>query len=281
MDAVIGVLVAGAAGRMGREVVRSVCGADGMRLVGAVDLAEAGQDVGVVAGIGPIGIPIRSDLETALRDAAPDVMVDFTIAQAAQASIMTAIDHGVRFVVGTSGMQPDVVEDILNRAALHHVGGAIVPNFALGAVLMMRFARMAAQYLPACEIVELHHDGKVDFPSGTAKATAHEVASGRGDAVGHLRAPKGPGSAGGVASAGIRLVSSASRGTEIEGVPIHSVRLPGLVAHQEVIFGGAGQTLTIRHDSLGRDSFMPGVLLAIRKVANLDRVVIGLDPLLD
>jgi 4-hydroxy-tetrahydrodipicolinate reductase len=127
---------------------------------------------------------------------------------------------------------------------------------------MMRFARVAAQYLPACEIVELHHDGKVDFPSGTAKATAHEVASGRGDAVGHARGLGG-------------------RGTEIEGVPIHSVRLPGLVAHQEVIFGGAGETLTIRHDSLGRDSFMPGVLLAIRRVVGLDRVVTGLDPLLD
>ncbi|HAI86409.1 MAG TPA: 4-hydroxy-tetrahydrodipicolinate reductase [Firmicutes bacterium] len=262
MDAEIRVLVTGAAGRMGREVVRAVCAADGMSLVGAVDLANAGQDAGAVAGIGPAGIPIRSDLEGALRDAAPNVMVDFTIARAAQANVMTAIDRGVRFVVGTSGMQPEAVEAILHKAAVHGVAGAIVPNFALGAVLMMRFARVAAQYLPACEIVELHHDGKVDFPSGTAKATAHEVASGRGDAVGHARGLGG-------------------RGTEIEGVPIHSVRLPGLVAHQEVIFGGAGETLTIRHDSLGRDSFMPGVLLAIRRVVGLDRVVTGLDPLLD
>ncbi len=262
MDAQIRVLVTGAAGRMGREVVRAVCGADGLVLAGAVDIALAGQDAGVVAGIGSTGVPIRADLEAALRDFRPDVMVDFTIARAAQANIMTAIDHGIRFVVGTSGMGQEAVEAILHRAALNGAAGAIVPNFALGAVLMMRFARAAAKYLPACEIIELHHDGKVDFPSGTAKATAHEVASGRGDAVGHERGLE-------------------TRGVEIEGVPVHSVRLPGLVAHQEVIFGGPGQTLTIRHDSLGRDSFMPGVLLAIRKAVSLDRVVLGLDSLLD
>jgi hypothetical protein len=124
---------------------------------------------------------------------------------------------------------------------------------------MMRFAREASRYFPACEIVELHHDGKVDFPSGTAKATAHEVASGRGDAV------------------SMRGRDGGMRGVDIEGVPIHSVRLPGLVAHQEVIFGGPGQTLSIRHDSMGRDSFMPGVLLAVRKVMELDHVVLGLD----
>ena len=262
MDDEIRVMVTGAAGRMGREVVKAVCGADGLALQGAVDIVLVGQDAGNVAGIGPIGVPIRADLEAALRDLRPDVMVDFTIARAAQANIMTAIDHGVRFVVGTSGMGTEAVDAILHRAAARGAAGAIVPNFALGAVLMMRFARAAAKYFPDCEIIELHHDGKVDFPSGTAKATAHEVASARGDAVGPAR-------------------GAGTRGVEIEGVPVHSVRLPGLVAHQEVIFGGAGQTLTIRHDSLGRDSFMPGVLMAIRKSVNLDRVVLGLGPLLD
>jgi len=262
MDAQIRVMVTGAAGRMGREVVKAVCSGDGLVLAGAVDVALVGQDAGIVAGIGPIGVPIRADLDAALRDSRPDVMVDFTIARAAQANIITAIDHGVRFVVGTSGMGSEAIEAILHKADVRGAAGAIVPNFALGAVLMMRFARGAAKYFPDCEIIELHHDGKADFPSGTAKATAHEVASARGDAVGRAR-------------------GVGARGVEIEGVPVHSVRLPGLVAHQEVIFGGSGQTLTIRHDSLGRDSFMPGVLMAIRKSMDLDRVVLGLDSLLD
>jgi 4-hydroxy-tetrahydrodipicolinate reductase len=190
-------------------------------------------------------------------------MVDFTVAKAAEANIKMAISRKVRFVVGTTGMSASTMESIMNEAAQAGVGGAVVPNFALGAVLMMRFAREASRYFPDCEIVELHHDGKVDFPSGTAKATAHEVASGRGDAVSR------------------RGLDGGIRGVEVEGVPIHSVRLPGLVAHQEVIFGGPGQTLTVRHDSLGRDSFMPGVLLAVRKVSQLDHVVLGLDPLLE
>ncbi len=267
INAPIRVLVTGAAGRMGREVVRAVGGADGLACVGAVDIMLTGQDAGTVAGIGPMGVSISSDLDRALGDTKPDVMVDFTVARAAQANIMTAIRRRVRFVVGTSGMEQAAVDAIVQEAATSGAAGVIVPNFALGAVLMMRFVRQAAKYLPECEIVELHHDGKADVPSGTAKATAHEVASGRGDAVGHACVH---------VAAGAR-----ARGVEIEGVPVHSVRLPGLVAHQEVIFGGPGQTLTIRHDSLGRDSFMPGVLLAVRKVMGLDRVVVGLDPLLD
>ncbi|MEA4882048.1 MAG: 4-hydroxy-tetrahydrodipicolinate reductase [Clostridia bacterium] len=257
------VLVTGAAGRMGREVVRAVVRAEGMELAGAVDRSLVKQDAGVVAGVGPLGVEIRDDLDGALRDCRPDVMVDFTIARAAQENTMTAIANHVRFVVGTSGLGPEAISDLMNEATKERVAGAIVPNFALGAVLMMRFARAAAKYMPACEIIELHHDGKVDFPSGTSVATAHEVASGRGDAV------------------GARARDSAVRGVEVEGVPIHSVRLPGLVAHQEVIFGGPGQVLTIRHDSMGRDSFMPGVLLAIRRVMLSDMVVLGLDSLMD
>lgn len=255
----IRVAVTGAAGRMGREVVRAVSGASDMQLVAAVDTKEAG-DSGVLAGVGANGLKVVTDLAATLTDSGPDVLVDFTVARAAYENVSTAIAHGVRFVVGTSGMSNEAVAELVRRAEGAGIGGAIVPNFALGAVLMMRFARAAARYFPACEIIELHHDGKVDFPSGTAKATAHEVASGRGDSVG-----KG----------------HDGRGTYVEGVPVHSVRLPGLVAHQEVIFGGPGQTLTIRHDSMGRDSFMPGVLLAVRKVMTLNHVVLGLDPLLD
>lgn len=257
--AVIKVAVAGAAGRMGREVVRAVSGASDMRLVAAVDTKEAG-DAGAVAGLAANGVMISTDLAATLRSVEVDVLVDFTVARAAFENVATAIANNVKFVVGTSGMGGEAVGELIRRADAAKVGGAIVPNFALGAVLMMRFARAAAKYFPACEIIELHHDGKVDFPSGTAKATAHEVASGRGDTVG-----KG----------------DAGRGVVELGVPIHSVRLPGLIAHQEVLFGGAGQLLTIRHDSMGRDSFMPGVLLAVRKAVHLDHVVLGLDPLLD
>ncbi|MGB4009044.1 MAG: 4-hydroxy-tetrahydrodipicolinate reductase, partial [Bacillota bacterium] len=263
LNRVIKVVIAGAAGRMGREVVRAICRAEDMELVGAVDVVMAGQDAGTAAGIGEVGIAICTDLAEVLDKTAPDVMVDFTVAKAAEANIKMAISRKVRFVVGTTGMSASTMESIMNEAAQAGVGGAVVPNFALGAVLMMRFAREASRYFPDCEIVELHHDGKVDFPSGTAKATAHEVASGRGDAVSR------------------RGLDGGIRGVEVEGVPIHSVRLPGLVAHQEVIFGGPGQTLTVRHDSLGRDSFMPGVLLAVRKVSQLDHVVLGLDPLLE
>lgn len=257
--AVIRVAVAGAAGRMGREVVRAVSGASDMRLVAAVDTKEAG-DSGSVAGITANGVAISTDLAATLKAVEVDVLVDFTVARAALENVATAIDNHVRFVVGTSGMGSESVGELVRRAEAGRVGGAIVPNFALGAVLMMRFARAAARYFPSCEIIELHHDGKVDFPSGTAKATAHEVASGRGDTVGR---------------------GDAGRGVTEMGVPIHSVRLPGLIAHQKVLFGGAGQLLTISHDSMGRDSFMPGVLLAVRKVVHLDHVVLGLDPLLD
>lgn len=262
LDHAIKIVLTGAAGRMGREVVRAVCGEEGAELVGAVDIASLGQDAGTVAGIGEIGVPISADVARVLAKTRPDVMVDFTVAKSAENNIRAAIAHNVRFVVGTTGMSASTVESVMNEAALEGLGGAIVPNFALGAVLMMRFAREASRYFPACEIIELHHDGKVDFPSGTAKATAHEVASGRGDAV------------------SLRRRDGAVRGVDVEGVPIHSIRLPGLVAHQEVMFGGPGQTLSIRHDSMGRDSFMPGVLLAVRKVMELDHVVLGLDPLL-
>lgn len=257
--ATIRVVVTGAAGRMGREVVKAISTAPDMELVAAVDMKEA-SDSGLLAGVPANGIPVVTDLEGAIETGRPDVLVDFTIARAAQHNASVAIDRGVRFVVGTSGLSADAVGELVRKAEQAGVGGAIVPNFALGAVLMMRFARSAARYFPACEIIELHHDGKVDYPSGTAKATAHEVASGRGDIVGQ---------------------GHAGRGVDIEGVTVHSVRLPGLVAHQEVIFGGPGQVLTIRHDSMGRDSFMPGVLLAVRKVVDLGSVAFGLDPLLD
>jgi 4-hydroxy-tetrahydrodipicolinate reductase len=218
---VINVAVSGAAGRMGDTVCHAVEGADDMALVGRADplLSESLLDV--------------------LGDA--DVVVDFSTPDTALANARHCLEAGVHCVMGTTGA---------DFSELEGVGDAnlfVAPNFAIGAVLMMEAAKLVAAHMPECEIVELHHDGKVDAPSGTAKRTAELIAAAGGNVH----------------------------------EPIHSVRLPGLVAHQEVIFGGEGQTLSIRHDSISRESFMPGVLLAIRKVGSLERSpTVGLEQLL-
>jgi 4-hydroxy-tetrahydrodipicolinate reductase len=218
---VINVAVSGAAGRMGQTVCSAVEGADDLALVGRAD-------------------PLLEDsLGDVLGDA--DVVVDFSTPDAALANARTCLEAGVHCVMGTTGA---------DFATLEGVGEGnlfVAPNFAIGAVLMMQFAQQAARHMPECEIVELHHDRKVDAPSGTAARTAELIAAAGGNVH----------------------------------EPIHSVRLPGLVAHQEVLFGGPGQTLTIRHDSIDRESFMPGVLLAVRKVGSLERSpTIGLEQLL-
>ena len=218
---VINVAVSGAAGRMGATVCRAVEGAEDMALVGRAD---------------PL---LDASLTDVLGDA--DVVVDFSTPDSALENARQCIEAGVHCVMGTSGA---------DFSELEGVGSAnlfVAPNFAIGAVLMMLFAQQAAEHMPQCEIVELHHDRKLDAPSGTAARTADLVRAAGGNVH----------------------------------EPIHSVRLPGLVAHQEVLFGGPGQTLTIRHDSIDRESFMPGVLLAVRRVGDLERSpVIGLESLL-
>jgi len=220
----IRVAVAGAAGRMGETVCRAVSGAQDMELVGRADPA--------------LGVSLAEVLAER-----PDVLVDFTIPSTALANAGQAVAAGVHVVIGTTGYDAAELEQLRG-------GGAnvfVAPNFAIGAVLMTRFAEQAARHMARAEIIELHHDGKLDKPSGTAARTAS-------------------------------LMRAAS-GAE---VPIHSVRLPGLVAHQEVILGDVGQTLTIRHDSIDRESFMPGVLLAVRRVGELtESPVVGLEQLLD
>jgi 4-hydroxy-tetrahydrodipicolinate reductase len=217
------VAVAGAAGRMGQTVCAAVQGADDLELVARADPA------------------LGTSLDQALKER-PDVLVDFTLPDTVLHNARQAVDAGVHVVIGTTGFDLSHLDD------LHGANVFAAPNFAIGAVLMMRFAQDAARHMARAEIIELHHDGKVDRPSGTAARTAalmKEAASGLGE------------------------------------VPIHSVRLPGLVAHQEVILGDVGQTLTIRHDSLDRESFMPGVLLAVRRVGELhESPVIGLEKLL-
>ncbi|NLM95445.1 MAG: 4-hydroxy-tetrahydrodipicolinate reductase [Firmicutes bacterium] len=253
---------------MGRHVLREVINAADLELVGAVDPAHLGEDLGILAGLSPLGISVQKDLATTLRASKADVMVDFTTPMTAFDNVVTAIECGVRPVVGTTGMGQEELDRIGELCSARGLGCLIAPNFALGAVVMMHLCKIAAPYFPQVEIIELHHDQKVDAPSGTAIKTAEMILGNR--------------SGGGTSSQDQDFVEKVKgvRGGNFGGVQIHSVRLPGLVAHQEVIFGLEGQTVTIRHDSFSRDSFMPGVLLGIRRVGEIKGVMYGLEGLL-
>jgi 4-hydroxy-tetrahydrodipicolinate reductase len=255
---VIRVGVIGATGRVGAEVARAVHAVDDLELAGAISRSKAGQAASAALGLEGSDLVLADELR-AFEDADVEVAVDFTSAQYAPEHVTWAIDHGIHVVVGTTGFE---VDPAWKDAP---VGVFVAPNFAIGAVLMQRFAAEAARHLPAVEIVELHHDGKADAPSGTAAATAEAVAAARPEAW------SGPATE---SVAGVR-------GGERSGIRIHSIRLPGLVAHQEVLFGGQGQTLTIRHDSIDRTSFVPGVLMAIRWVPAHPGLTVGLDAILD
>jgi 4-hydroxy-tetrahydrodipicolinate reductase len=262
---VIRVGVLGAAGRMGQLVSRAVAGDPGLVLAAAVNPNHDGEHLGDLIGDPGADIPISDDLGTLLQ-AGVEVAVDFTRPDVVMDNVRWAIEHGIHIVVGTTGLGSAQLEEI--RRLLGSGGNrpnvVVAPNFAVGAVLMQRFAAQAARLFPSAEIIELHHEGKADAPSGTAIATAQRVAAARGEAW------SGPD---GESVQGVR-------GGDVGGIRIHSVRLPGLVAHQEVIFGGVGQTLTIRHDSTHRESFMPGVIIAVKAIAGRPGLTVGLEPLL-
>lgn len=243
----IKVAVVGAQGRMGQSCVEAVRSADDMQLVAGID----------------IGDPVM-----AVAEAGAEVAVDFTTPDAVMQTLETCITRGIHCVVGTTGFTAERLETVRGWCARSPgVGVLVAPNFGIGAVLMMRFAAMAAPYFESVEIVELHHPDKVDAPSGTAAHTARAIAAARA----HL----GP-----QPDATTHEVPGA-RGASVDGVPVHSVRLRGLVAHQEVLLGGVGETLTIRHDSHDRASFMPGVLLGVREVGRRPGLTVGLDQYLD
>lgn len=254
----IRVAVSGASGRMGSTVVDAVNAADGLQLVAKVDTSAT---AGVVDGV-----VVNPSLAEAIDLARPDVLVDFTVPAAVVGNLEVALAAGVHCVVGTTGISAGELDRL---AALAPEGTClfIAPNFAIGAVLMMNFARQAARYMPGVEIVELHHPAKLDSPSGTAIRTAEMIAAAQKDSGICLNVPAD--------------TDSPARGVPIDGVPVHSVRLPGLVAHQEVIFGDTGQSLTIRHDSYDRTAFMPGVIAACRAVVGRTGLIIGLENLLD
>jgi 4-hydroxy-tetrahydrodipicolinate reductase len=237
---VIRVVVNGAAGRMGALAVHAICECDDLELVGSCGRGD--------------------DLAATIRAGRADVVVDFTRPDCVKANALAIVDAGARPVIGTSGVDGATRGELQRRCEEQKLGGILVPNFAIGAVLMMRLAEIAAQHLPAIEIVEAHHATKVDAPSGTAVSTAERLARVRGPS---MSTPGG-----------------AARGELKSGIPVHSVRLPGVVAEQAVWFGELGQKLTIEHVTYSREAYMPGVVLACRRVMKLDRFVVGLDELL-
>lgn len=252
---------------MGREVLRAVYHAEDCNLVAAVDPVHAGSDAGELAGLGPIGLPVVGTLQTAFQHVeGAAYVVDFTTPAVVYRNVLDSIEAGHRVVFGTTGLSDAQLEDIDKAARAQDLGVIHAPNFAIGAVLMMKFAAEAARHFDGVEIIELHHDQKKDAPSGTAIKTAEMIRDNRRSD----QAKK---------TEKTHEIEGA-RGANIFDIPVHSVRLPGLVAHQEVILGLPGQTLTIRHDSFDRASFMPGVLLALRKVDEVKGLLYGLEHLL-
>lgn len=260
----IKIIVNGAAGKMGSEVVKAIKKEKDLELVGAVDVSKENEDAGTLAGIGNIGIKITSDLTKTIKDTKAAVVIDFTHPKAAMDNVRAILNAKANAVMGTTGFSEANLNEIKTLCEKNNVSCLVAPNFAIGGVLMMQFASVAAKHMPNVEIIELHHDKKADSPSGTAVKTAEMILEAAGkDLV------KGKGSE-------IETIEGA-RGANIGGIYIHSVRLPGYVAHQEVIFGGLGQTLTIRHDSISRESFMPGVILGTRKISSAKGLVYGLE----
>ena len=261
------VAMIGASGKMGRDIMRGIIDETDIEIVGAVDLVNDGMDISDLIGGEPRGIAVESDLATMIETKTPEVVIDFTTPATVMKNIITALEHQVHIVVGTTGLTEDDLDAIDKLAREKERVAFVVPNFALGAVLMMGFAAQAAKFFPNVEVIELHHDQKMDAPSGTAVKTLEMMAAEREKIQqGH---PKE-----------FEKIEGA-RGGAYEGMRVHSVRLPGYVAHQEVLFGGRGQTLTIRHDSMSRDSFVPGVLLALRSIVDLGAgLVYGLENVL-
>ncbi|MBI4295628.1 MAG: 4-hydroxy-tetrahydrodipicolinate reductase [Chloroflexi bacterium] len=258
----ISVVVHGALGRVGREVINAVSREPGMKVVGAVEIKSKEESLPLPDDAG--SVPLSSDLDKIISTCQPDVLVDFTVAPSTMKAIPIVTQRKVNLVIGTTGLTENDLKEIDRLATANGVGAFVAPNFALGAVIMMHLASIAAKYFDYAEVIELHHHQKVDSPSGTALSTARAMAKSRGKPFTYVT-QKG---------------DVESRGKQVDGIAIHSIRLPGLMAHQEVILGTAGQTLSIRHDTINRECYMPGVLLAIKEVGKHKGLVYGLDTLL-
>ncbi|MFC7392651.1 4-hydroxy-tetrahydrodipicolinate reductase [Scopulibacillus cellulosilyticus] len=263
----IRIVVAGPRGKMGSETIHMISETPHFELAAAVDNKNDGMSVRDLEGLPDIDAPIYTDIEACFSNIKADVLIDLTHPDAGKAHFQAAVDYGVRPVIGTSGFTNDDVARFEQKLSDKNLGGIIAPNFAIGAVLVMKFSQMASKYFPDVEIIELHHDQKRDAPSGTAVKTAEMIQK--------VRESKKQG------HPDEKETIKGARGAETDGMHIHSVRLPGLVAHQEVLFGGEGEMLTLRHDSFNRKSFMTGVRFAVETVMSLDTLVYGLENILD
>ncbi|MDT8859988.1 4-hydroxy-tetrahydrodipicolinate reductase [Alkalihalobacillus sp. MEB130] len=261
------IVVAGPRGNMGKEAVKMVTTTDEFELVAVVDSKHEGMKLSDLEGFHHIEVPIYTNMQRCFEENKVDVLIDLTAPAFGKNHMEIAFANGVRPVVGTTGFTEEDITELRAKAEEKGIGAIIAPNFAVGAILMMKFSQMAAKYLPDVEIIERHHDRKLDAPSGTALKTAQLISEVREQKQqGHPKETE---------------ELDGARGADFEGMRIHSVRLPGLVAHQEVIFGGVGQTLTIRHDSIDRSSFMPGVKLAVDSVLRIDTLIYGLEHIIE
>lgn len=263
----IRIVIAGPRGRMGREAVDLVTNTNTYELVAVLDRRNGGKLLSEVEGFANINVPIYTDIEECLTEVDADVLIDLTTPEVGMEHTRKALHNGVRPVVGTSGFTEGDLEELEKLCQEKEIGCIIAPNFAIGAVLMMKFSQMAGKYFKDVEIIEFHHDKKLDAPSGTAVKTAEMIRA--------VRESKHQG------HPDEKETLPGARGANIDGMHIHSVRLPGLIAHQEVILGSEGETLTIRHDSYNRASFMPGVKLAVDSVMKIDTFVYGLENILE
>lgn len=262
----INIILAGPRGKMGKEAIRMIENESDFNLVAVIDHKNEGKLLKDIIEDSAANIPVYTNPEQCFKEMEADVFIDLTTPESGYTHTKLAITHNLRTVIGTSGFTEEKVSELKELADEKGLGSIIAPNFAIGAVLMMKFSKMAAAYFPDIEIIEMHHDQKVDAPSGTAIKTAEMIRKSRqSKQQGHPQETSN---------------LEGARGAVLDGMHIHSVRLPGLVAHQEVIFGGPGQVLSIKHDSMNRDSFMQGIQTSVYKVMEMDSLVYGLENIL-
>ncbi|WP_079479976.1 4-hydroxy-tetrahydrodipicolinate reductase [Halobacillus salinus] len=263
----IRVIIAGPRGKMGKAAVQMVKSDNQLELVACIDRKYNGLSLKDIEGLPSLDAQVYTDARECMSEQDADVLIELTTPENGYVHTRLALEHNIRPVVGTTGFTQEQLDELRKMCEDKGIGAVIAPNFAIGAVLMMQFSKWAAKHMPQVEIIEKHHDQKLDAPSGTALKTAQLIQDVREkQQQGH---------------ADEKETLQGARGADVDGMKIHSVRLPGLVAHQEVIFGGHGQTLTIKHDSYNRESFMSGVKLASEKVMGLQTLVYGLEHLLD
>ena len=261
------IIVAGPRGRMGSEAVNLVHRTEEFELAAVIDRKHNGANLADLEGFQGIEAPVYSDINECFSQVEADVLIDLTTPEVGMLHTETALNHGIRPVVGTTGFTKDDLDKLEGLTKEKELGCIIAPNFAIGAILMMKFSQMAAKYFPNVEIIEMHHDKKLDAPSGTAAKTA--------DMIAQVREAKEQG------HPNEKETLQGARGANVDGMHIHSVRLPGLVAHQQVLFGSDGELLTVRHDSFNRASFMTGVKLSVETVMKIDSLVYGLENIIE